>query len=188
MDSIAYRVLNCCRKLTLDEGLREKQIVAAEKVLSLLSPSQKIIENRMPQDLRWKSPDYTPSMIGASTILYYAKPRWIVNHPSSSLVKLCTLFSGPHCNEESQMCWTFQLWNLVTKDYSNFLHLVFYVTSSSCYHASTQGATVVDQSSRFEANLLLQFSKKSYSLNLIPCLFGLLSLNTLSTLFVRVQQ
>lgn len=62
-------------KLTLDEGLREKQIVAAEKVLSLLSPSQKIIENRMPQDLRWKSPDYTPSMIGASTILYYAKPR-----------------------------------------------------------------------------------------------------------------
>ena len=75
MDSIAYRVLNCCRKLTLDEGLREKQIVAAEKVLSLLSPPQKIIENRMPQDLRWKSPHYTPSMIGASTILYYAKPR-----------------------------------------------------------------------------------------------------------------
>ena len=72
---MTYRVLDCCRELILDEGLRENQILAAEKVLTLLSPPQKIINSPVLQDLRLKSHDYTPSMIAASTILHYAKPR-----------------------------------------------------------------------------------------------------------------
>ncbi|KAM7492383.1 hypothetical protein LguiA_035304 [Lonicera macranthoides] len=58
------------KELIHDEGLREEQIVAAEKVTKLLYPSNRLIENSMEHDLRCMFPSNTPSMIAASTILY----------------------------------------------------------------------------------------------------------------------
>uniref|UniRef100_A0A2N9FMH6 lipid-A-disaccharide synthase n=1 Tax=Fagus sylvatica TaxID=28930 RepID=A0A2N9FMH6_FAGSY len=61
-------------ELIHNEGLREEQIVAAEKVIRLLYPSERNINSFLQQDSRLRFPDLTPSMIAASTILYYVKP------------------------------------------------------------------------------------------------------------------
>lgn len=61
-------------ELMHNESLREEQIVAAEKVTRLLYPSERIANNRSQQDSRLRFPDFTPSMVAASTILYYVKP------------------------------------------------------------------------------------------------------------------
>ncbi|XP_059450286.1 probable lipid-A-disaccharide synthase, mitochondrial isoform X1 [Corylus avellana] len=61
-------------ELMHNEGLREEQIVAAEKVMRLLYPSERITNNLSQQDSRLRFPDFTPSMVAASTILYYVKP------------------------------------------------------------------------------------------------------------------
>ncbi|ESQ36997.1 hypothetical protein EUTSA_v10002525mg [Eutrema salsugineum] len=55
-------------RLLLDEKMREKQVVAAEKLTLLLHPS----ERGMSSDL--ESQRYTPSILAASTILSYVKP------------------------------------------------------------------------------------------------------------------
>ncbi|XP_062152483.1 probable lipid-A-disaccharide synthase, mitochondrial [Alnus glutinosa] len=61
-------------ELMNNEGLREEQIVAAEKVIRLLCPQERIANNPSQQDSRLRFPDFTPSMVAASTILYYVKP------------------------------------------------------------------------------------------------------------------
>ncbi|KAK2648842.1 hypothetical protein Ddye_016331 [Dipteronia dyeriana] len=61
-------------ELICNESLREEQILAAEKVIRLLYPSERIINDLKQLDDRWKFPEYTPSIIAASTILGYAKP------------------------------------------------------------------------------------------------------------------
>ena len=67
-----------CRELIHNEGLREEQIVAAEKVIRLLYPSERNINSFLQQDSRLRFPDLTPSMIAASTILYFVKPWWLI--------------------------------------------------------------------------------------------------------------
>ncbi|XP_041008947.1 probable lipid-A-disaccharide synthase, mitochondrial isoform X1 [Juglans microcarpa x Juglans regia] len=62
-------------ELIHDRGPREEQIIAAEKIIRLLYPSEMIITNLLQQDSRLRFPDCTPSMIAASTILHYVKPR-----------------------------------------------------------------------------------------------------------------
>lgn len=63
-----------CRELIQNDGLRNEQIVAAGKVINILSPSKSSIGDWAQRDLRWKfSGDPTPSMIAASTILHYVK-------------------------------------------------------------------------------------------------------------------
>ncbi|XP_059661149.1 probable lipid-A-disaccharide synthase, mitochondrial isoform X2 [Cornus florida] len=57
-------------KLIQNEGLREEQIVAADKVMALLCPSKRTIINSKQLEFELVSPDYTPSMIAASTVLY----------------------------------------------------------------------------------------------------------------------
>lgn len=61
-------------KLIHDGSLREKQIVAAEKVTRLLCASPGNLDNVEEPHNRRRFPKYTPSMIAASTILYYVKP------------------------------------------------------------------------------------------------------------------
>ncbi|KAB1208769.1 putative lipid-A-disaccharide synthase, mitochondrial [Morella rubra] len=61
-------------ELIHNEGPREEQIIAAEKVISLLYPSEGTINNLSQQDSRLRFPDCTPSMIAAATILYHMKP------------------------------------------------------------------------------------------------------------------
>jgi len=58
-----------CRELIHNESLREQQIVAAEKVTRLLYPTERNIKSFLQRDFT----DFTPSIIAASTILYYAK-------------------------------------------------------------------------------------------------------------------
>lgn len=53
-----------------DDGLRDKQIVAAEQVLRLLSPSEGNMKSLAQEGTECTSPIRTPSMIAASTILY----------------------------------------------------------------------------------------------------------------------
>lgn len=61
-------------ELIQNDGLRNEQIVAAGKVINILSPSKSSIGDWAQRDLRWKfSGDPTPSMIAASTILHYVK-------------------------------------------------------------------------------------------------------------------
>lgn len=60
------------RKLIHNKGLQEEQIVAAENVIKLLFPSERIINN-LEEQMEWKFPNCTPSMIAASTILSHAK-------------------------------------------------------------------------------------------------------------------
>ncbi|KAL4593745.1 hypothetical protein ACB092_M015200 [Castanea dentata] len=52
-----------------NESLREEQIVAAEKVIRLLYPTERHIKSFLQPDFT----DFTPSIIAASTILYYVK-------------------------------------------------------------------------------------------------------------------
>ncbi|KAM5580507.1 putative lipid-A-disaccharide synthase, mitochondrial [Rosa sericea] len=62
------------RILIHDDGLREKQIVAAEKVTRLLCASPGNLDNLEEPHQRWRFPHYTPSMIAASAILCHLKP------------------------------------------------------------------------------------------------------------------
>ncbi|GAB4825214.1 hypothetical protein Ancab_008089 [Ancistrocladus abbreviatus] len=62
------RLASLLMELIHDEGLREQQISSAEKVMKLLSPPP---NDFVQHDLGWTS---TPSMIAASTLLYYRKP------------------------------------------------------------------------------------------------------------------
>nr|XP_023874257.1 probable lipid-A-disaccharide synthase, mitochondrial isoform X1 [Quercus suber] len=56
-------------ELIHNESLREEQIVAAEKVMRLLYPTERNIKSFLQPDFT----DFTPSIIAASTILYYVK-------------------------------------------------------------------------------------------------------------------
>ncbi|GAV62421.1 LpxB domain-containing protein [Cephalotus follicularis] len=60
-------------ELIHNEGLRKEQIVSAEKVFKLLCPPGEVMKNGAQQDMRLRMPHSTPSMIAASTILYYVK-------------------------------------------------------------------------------------------------------------------
>lgn len=59
-------------KLMHNKGLQEEQIVAAENVMKLLFPSERIVNN-LEEQMGWKFPNCTPSMIAASTILCHVK-------------------------------------------------------------------------------------------------------------------
>ncbi|WCJ37473.1 Lipid-A-disaccharide synthase [Euphorbia peplus] len=61
-------------ELIESKELQEKQIIAAEKVLSLLLPSQKSINKFTEQGIDMSAANCTPSMVAASTILCYLKP------------------------------------------------------------------------------------------------------------------
>ncbi|XVF81543.1 hypothetical protein PTKIN_Ptkin15bG0163400 [Pterospermum kingtungense] len=52
---------------------QQQQIAAAEKVMELICPTKRTINNLEQQGVRWTPPCYTPSMIAASTILNYAR-------------------------------------------------------------------------------------------------------------------
>lgn len=58
-------------ELMCDEELRQKQVIAAEKVMkSLCPPTRQVIRDLMHEDLRTMLPDSTASMVAASTVLY----------------------------------------------------------------------------------------------------------------------
>lgn len=57
----------CLKQVIHVKSQREKQIDASEKVMELLSSS---LRERLPQEVRSRFPNWTPSMIAASTILY----------------------------------------------------------------------------------------------------------------------
>lgn len=59
-------------KLMHNKRLQEEQIVAAENVIKLLFPSERIINN-LEEQMGWKFPNCTPSMIASSTILSHVK-------------------------------------------------------------------------------------------------------------------
>ncbi|KAI5565669.1 hypothetical protein BDE02_14G137500 [Populus trichocarpa] len=59
-------------KLMHNKRLQEEQIVAAENVIKLLFPSERIINN-LEEQRGWKFPNCTPSMIASSTILSHVK-------------------------------------------------------------------------------------------------------------------
>ncbi|XP_002528957.2 probable lipid-A-disaccharide synthase, mitochondrial [Ricinus communis] len=61
-------------ELIHDTGLQEKQIVAANKVISLLYPSERNISNLTEQGTESSFVSCTPSMIAAATILRHVKP------------------------------------------------------------------------------------------------------------------
>ncbi|CAB4304575.1 unnamed protein product [Prunus armeniaca] len=71
--NLASSILN----LIHNDGLREKQIVAAEKVIGLLCPPARNLGN-LSQQHRGRFPHYTPSMIAATAILYHAKPEVLI--------------------------------------------------------------------------------------------------------------
>ncbi|TKY68644.1 Lipid-A-disaccharide synthase [Spatholobus suberectus] len=56
-----------------DKGCREEQIIAAQKFVKLLLPSERIKDNLPQQNLRTYA-DYTPSAVAALTILNHGKP------------------------------------------------------------------------------------------------------------------
>lgn len=56
-----------------DHGCREEQIIAAQKFVKLLLPSEKIKHN-LPQPKLRTYPEYTPSVVAALAILNYGKP------------------------------------------------------------------------------------------------------------------
>ncbi|XP_022149753.1 probable lipid-A-disaccharide synthase, mitochondrial isoform X2 [Momordica charantia] len=64
------RLQSMLKELMHDDGLRDKQIVAAEQVLRLLSPSEGNMKSLAQEGTECTSPIRTPSMIAASTILY----------------------------------------------------------------------------------------------------------------------
>ncbi|KAL1339311.1 hypothetical protein AAHE18_U026700 [Arachis hypogaea] len=57
-----------------DNNFREEQIVAAEKFVKLLLPSERIQGNLSQQDLMRANSSYSPSVVAALTILNYGKP------------------------------------------------------------------------------------------------------------------
>ncbi|GKV30786.1 hypothetical protein SLEP1_g39563 [Rubroshorea leprosula] len=57
-----------------DKALQEKQIVAAGKVMELICPSKRPVNNFGKQDTGLIISSYSPSMIAASTILGFVKP------------------------------------------------------------------------------------------------------------------
>ncbi|KAL1340962.1 hypothetical protein AAHE18_09G053500 [Arachis hypogaea] len=57
-----------------DNNFREEQIVAAEKFVKLLLPSERIQGNLSQQDLMRANSNYSPSVVAALTILNYGKP------------------------------------------------------------------------------------------------------------------
>lgn len=63
-----------CSDLIRNESLQEEQIIAANKVIRLLYPSERTAKISEKQDVKLTFPGYTPSMIAASTILGYVKP------------------------------------------------------------------------------------------------------------------
>ncbi|XP_050206514.1 probable lipid-A-disaccharide synthase, mitochondrial [Mercurialis annua] len=65
-------------ELIHDSGVREKQIVAAEKVMHLLYPSERCINSLAERNTEWSYPICTPSMIAATTILQHVKPRRLI--------------------------------------------------------------------------------------------------------------
>ncbi|KAK8505938.1 hypothetical protein V6N12_074001 [Hibiscus sabdariffa] len=65
------KVASSLKELMNDAVLQQQQIVAAEKVMELLRPPNRTVNNSEPQDMKWTPPGYTPSMIAASTILSY---------------------------------------------------------------------------------------------------------------------
>lgn len=60
-------------RLLLDEEMREKQVVAAEKLARLLHPSESGMSSKLVHYSDLDSHRYTPSNLAASTILSYAK-------------------------------------------------------------------------------------------------------------------
>ncbi|KAG4401981.1 hypothetical protein GLYMA_02G100600v4 [Glycine max] len=61
------------KDLLHDDGCREEQIIAAQKILKLLWPSERIKLNLLQQNLKTCA-DYTPSAVAALTILNHGKP------------------------------------------------------------------------------------------------------------------
>ena len=57
----------------MDEEMREKQIVAAEKLARLLHPLESGMSSKLVHYSDLDSHRYTPSNLAASTILSYAK-------------------------------------------------------------------------------------------------------------------
>lgn len=62
-----------CRDLTLDDNLREKQIIAAEKVIKLLRPPENSFGCSTQVEMSVPLSDCTPSMIAAYAILHYQR-------------------------------------------------------------------------------------------------------------------
>ncbi|KAJ8749309.1 hypothetical protein K2173_018792 [Erythroxylum novogranatense] len=60
-------------ELMNNKALQEEQIVSAEKVMRLLTPSKQVMNYLEEQDGKWNSATFTPSMIAASTMLCYVK-------------------------------------------------------------------------------------------------------------------
>lgn len=61
-------------ELIHNESLREKQNLAAEKVIKLLYPPDRVANSKLQQDSGLRFRDLPPSMIAASAILSYEKP------------------------------------------------------------------------------------------------------------------
>lgn len=70
--SITWESLNC-RDLILDDNLREKQIIAAEKVIKLLRPPEISLGFSTRVEMSIPLSDCTPSMVAAYAVLYYQK-------------------------------------------------------------------------------------------------------------------
>ncbi|KAH7844122.1 hypothetical protein Vadar_024578 [Vaccinium darrowii] len=73
-----------------NEGLREEQIVAAEKVIELLLPSERTICNRTQKELKPLLPEYTPKIIRRSISATMASSKGIVVFFLGALL-LCSL-------------------------------------------------------------------------------------------------
>lgn len=63
--------LSLCRELMNNTVLQQQQIAAAEKVMELLCPPNRTLNNTEQQGIKPTPPSYSPSMIAASTILSY---------------------------------------------------------------------------------------------------------------------
>jgi hypothetical protein len=63
-----------CRDLIHDHVCREEQIIAAQKFVKLLMPSERIKRNLTKENLMGTCSDYRPSAVAALTILNYGKP------------------------------------------------------------------------------------------------------------------
>ncbi|GMI98540.1 lipid X B [Hibiscus trionum] len=65
------KVASLLKELMNNAVLQQQQIVAAEKVMELLRPPNRTVNNSEQQDMKRTPPGYSPSMIAASTILSY---------------------------------------------------------------------------------------------------------------------
>lgn len=99
------------RELIHNDSLRNKQIVAAGEVLKLLSPSKENMKILAQEGLKCSSPICTPSMIAASTILYYERTQEVGwNQPIFQQWRLisilyCDLFIVDHSNLLESLFW-----------------------------------------------------------------------------------